>query len=126
MKPEPAVFTKDKPCTKAELWRCFRADPHNKRGLEVFRLTSPGGFWSVQVDEAHAIIGKNAPRYMESKGYLVVDRTPRSEFYRLTPAGEDWLINGIKAYAKNHPVEAAKLPYLPLSASPGRVIRRRR
>jgi hypothetical protein len=110
MKPEAKHFTKNSPCSKADLWRCFRR--------------SPKGFATVQVDEAHAVIGKNAPRYMQVKQYLVIDKTPSGDFYRITPLGEQWLITGIKAYVKNHPAEKSKLSFLPGDTVPGRRIRR--
>lgn len=110
MKPAVAVFTKANPVNKADLWRCFRR--------------SPNGFATVQVDAAHAVIGRNAPRYMEVKQYLVVDKTPRGDFYRITPLGEDWLTRGIKAFVKNHPVEKANLPFFPGEVGRQRRVRR--
>lgn len=110
MKPEVRVFTKDRPVNKADLWACFRRGPR--------------GFATVQVDEAHAVIGKNAPRYLETKQYLVVDRTPQGDTYRLTPLGEVWLTAGIKAYVKNHPAEAEDIQFLPGTEAPPRRVRR--
>lgn len=112
MKPVPAIFTKDNPVTKRELWACFR------RSLR--------GFATVQVDDAHAIIGLNAPRYLERKEYLVKHTAAGGDFYKLTPLGEEWLASGIKAYAKNHPAVAGSIPFLDDSKVPGRRVRTRR
>lgn len=113
MKPQPAKFTKDNPVTKFELWRCFKRSPHN-------------GFATVQVDEAHSIIGLNAPRYMERSGYLFRETRGQGEFYTLTQTGEEWLTRGILAYAKNHPQRATEIPFLPGVTTSRRRVRRRR
>lgn len=99
MKPKVAVFTKDNPVKKTHLWKCF------KRHLS--------GFARVQVDEAHSIIGKNAPRYLEKQGYLIKDCEEDGDFYSLTLVGEQWLTSGIKAYAENHPIEAVDIKFFP-------------
>ena len=110
MKPEVAVFTRDNPVRKPDLWRCFRRS-HN-------------GFATVQVDDAHAIIGKNAPRYMEREGFLVREETSKGDYYVITTKGGEWLIRGIEAYVKNHPSARAEIEFFPGSAPPGRRIRR--
>lgn len=101
MKPEPRVFSKAQPCTKKEIWQCFRSER---------------GFRRVQVDQAHAIIGLNVPRVMERNGYLFVNRSAMADHYELTPAGMEWLRAGIQAYARNHPSEA--IPFLTAGAAP--------
>ena len=112
MKPEVAVFTKERPVNKVDLWYCFRR--------------SPSAFAVVQVDAAHAIIGKNAPRYLEKKGYLERRASKQAEHYALTKTGEAWLGAGIKAYAKNHPAEVPNIPFFPGAEAPlKRIIRRR-
>jgi len=112
MKPKVAQFTKDNPVTKLELWRCFKRDL--------------SGFAKVQVDQAHAIVGKNAPRYLERQGYLIKDCTEEGDFYYLTLTGEHWLINGIKAYAKNHPAERESIAFFPDDAPKARRVVRKR
>lgn len=97
MKPEVKVFTKDHPCTKADIWRCFR---------------TATGFKPVQVDIAHSQIGKNVPRVMERNGYLVKTLGVSADHYVLTDDGEQWLIRGIESYMKNHPAERDSIPYL--------------
>ena len=111
MKPEVALFTKDRPVTKKELWTCFRRK---------------SGFVEVQVDEAHAVIGKNAPRYMERKEYLVKNTRADGDFYSLTPLGEKWLTDGIKSYVKNHPSERGTISFYPESKPAARRIVRSR
>lgn len=88
MKPEVKVFTRQQPCTKADIWQCFWVN---------------GRFATVQVDQAHAIIGKNVPRVMERNGYLINKTTARDDSYYLTPEGQSWLRKGIESYVKNHP-----------------------
>ena len=112
MKPEVAVFTKERPVNKVDLWRCFRR--------------SPTAFAVVQVDDAHSIIGKNAPRYLEKKGYLRRETVRQVDRYVLTKTGEEWLNTGIIAYAKNHPAERAAIPFFPGANTKVKRITRRR
>lgn len=98
MKPEVRVFTKDQPCTKKELWECFRG----RRG-----------FRKVQVAEAQSVIGKNAPKNMLRNGYAEVVSHRRAEYYQLTDKGQEWLQKGILSFAKRHPEVAEQIPYLP-------------
>ncbi len=112
MKPNVAVFSRTAPVNKADLWRCFKRDL--------------SGFATVQVDEAHSLIGKNAPRYLERQGYLIKDTRPDGDFYSLTMVGIAWLVNGIKSYAKNHPSERDSIPFFPEDAPAGRRILRKR
>lgn len=100
MKPEVKVFTRDNPCTKADLWRCFR---------------TATGFDMVPVPIAHSIIGVNAPRGLEAKGRLTVEKRHQSDSYCLTQEGEQWLLEGMQRYLKNHPSEISKVRYLPRS-----------
>lgn len=108
MKPLPKVFSKENPCSKKDLWLCFR---------------TARGWRGVQVDEAHSIIGVNAPRYLERQGYLLKDAGAGTDVYLLTAAGEEWLTRGIQSYLKNHPSEVGEIPFLS-APSRGRRIRR--
>lgn len=108
MKPLPKVFSKENPCSKKDLWLCFRTSR---------------GFREVQVDEAHSIIGVNSPRYLERQGYLIKGEGAGMDTYLLTAAGEAYLTKGIQAYLKNHPAEAGEIPFLS-APSRGRRIRR--
>ena len=110
MKPEPKRFTKDNPVRKTDIWRCFRKSD---------------SFRSVQVDMAYHLIGKNAPRYMEKKGYLVRENQARGDYYTLTSSGEEWLTKGIIAHLKNHPADKSLITELPQDR-PARRVRRRR
>lgn len=99
MKPEVRVFTKDSPCTKYEIWQCFRA---------------ASGFVQVAVPDAQALIGANVPRVMEREGRLV--RRPSAtgpDYYALTEEGKDWLLRGFKAYLKNHPLALGRSKFVP-------------
>lgn len=96
MKPEPRVFDKGSPCTKLEIWNCFRG----RRG-----------WLSVQVDVAHSMIGVNVPRVMERDGKLIKVTTAKGDFYELTDYGHDWLLAGIKSFVRNHPSRVDELQY---------------
>lgn len=98
MKPPPAVFTRQHPCTKLHLWNCFRG----RRG-----------FLTVPVVQAQALIGVNAPRVMERAGNLTRVVLRNVDYYRLTPEGEAWLTNGASAYLRNHPSDAPLMQYPP-------------
>ena len=98
MKPEPKQFDKQNPCTKFDLWQCFRG----KRG-----------FVRVQIDEAHAIIGLNAPRNMRYHGYVQMVEVRNVEYYELTSLGRAWLMEGFHRYIKAHPERMTEVKYLP-------------
>jgi hypothetical protein len=98
VKPEPRVFTKDNPCTKLDIWNCFRG---------------PNGFVAQPVVEAQTFIGANVPRVMEREGRLVKKTIKNTDYYVLTEAGEEWLAEGFARYLKNHPSHASQAVYLP-------------
>lgn len=110
MRPEPAKFTKDRPCTKLHIWTCFYG---------------ANGFVDVQVDQAHAVIGLNVPRVLERAGRIV--KIPKGDalMYRVTQAGRTWMTDGILAYLKNHPEDSRLVKYYPDGGQP-RVRRVRR
>jgi len=98
MKPEVRVFDKQNPCTKIEIYNCFRG---------------PRGYRSVQVDVAHSLIGTNVPRVMERDGKIIKDRQPRGDYYELTEYGEEWLDKGIRSFLRNHPSRLDEVQYPP-------------
>lgn len=100
MKPIAKRFTRDNPCTKLELWQCFR---------------SATGFRRVPVVEAHAIIGVNVPRIMEREGRMVRVEKQGIEYYELTTDGGEWLLQGFNRYLKNHPSHVARASHIPTS-----------
>ena len=110
MKPEVRTFTRESPCTKKDLWQCFRG---------------PTGYRRVLVAVAHSQIGVNAPRVMERQGYLVKETTAQGDYYTLTKDGRSWLEKGIRAYVKNHPAERGEVQYLDIEQPAHRVTRRR-
>lgn len=111
MKPEPAKFSRDNPCTKLHLHNCF---------------ATADGYAPRPVVDAQAEIGLNAPRYMERKGYLHCVTRKSVDYYVLTSEGEQWIAQGIARYIKNHPSEAGRVKYTKMSAPVRRVIRLRR
>lgn len=98
MKPPVAVFSKEKPCSKLQIWNAFRG----RRA-----------FGSVLVVDAQAQIGVNVPRIMEREGRLVRREVAGQDIYTLTPDGEGWLFAGMQAYLKNHPADVEKANFLP-------------
>jgi len=108
-KPEIAVFDRQNPCTKVEIWNCF----HGRTG-----------FKRVQVDVAKSVIGANVPRVMEREGRLVVEKGKKEDLFILTPVGEVWLTEGIKRYLKNHPAEVADVKYPPKATIKKRRVRK--
>ena len=96
MRPAIRVFTRDKPCTKKDIWIAFR------------RRT---GFAILQVDKAHAEIGVNVPRVMEREGRLVRLTVNAVDYYKLTLEGQEWLLRGMANYIRNHPSEEATIPF---------------
>lgn len=111
MMPVVKTFTRDDPCTKKDLWTCFRDER---------------GFRKVQIAQAQSVIGINAPRVMERNGYLVKETYRNAEWYALTFEGEQWLMRGIYSYVKNHPSERSSIPFLGETTVRGRASRLRR
>jgi len=97
MKPEPAKFTRENPCTKKHIWNCF---------------ASATGFTAVPVVEAQKQIGVNAPRVMERNARLTVVTRRGVDYYELTSEGKAWLRAGAEAYIRNHPSESGDFRYL--------------
>ncbi len=112
MKPDVKLFTKSAPCTKVDLWRCFKQ--------------SAVGFARVQVAVAHSIIGLNSPKYLTKHEYAVREDGRGGDFYRLTPLGQQWLIDGIKRYTVNHPEALTEVEFHPDKPVAGRRIVRSR
>lgn len=110
MKPEVKVFTRENPCTKLDIWNCFRART---------------GFVKVPVVEAQAQIGANVPRVMEREGRLEKAEARGVEYYVLTAEGEEWLSTGFARYLKNHPSHAPQAKFLPSGSSSSRLRRTR-
>lgn len=98
MKPIAKVFTKDNPCTKLDIWQCFRIAT---------------GFRRVPVGEAHTYIGLNVPRVMEREGRLLRVEDQGIEYYELTTDGGNWLAEGFRRYLKNHPSRVSRAKHLP-------------
>lgn len=98
MKPEVKIFTRDNPCTKLEIWNCFR---------------SLRGFVQVPVVDAQAQIGANVPRVMEREGRLMRTEDRGVDYYRLTSLGEEWLTTGFRQYLKNHPYKTPEAKHVP-------------
>lgn len=93
MKPMVKQFSRDQPCTKLEIWNCFKG----RRGWR-----------RVQVDIAHSKVGINAPRYMLKQGYLTVGENRQVEYYSVTRKGQDWLWTKFRSYLINHPEDRSR------------------
>ena len=75
-------FTKENPCTKVDLWNCFR---------------SKRRFTAVPIVKAQEIIGRNVPNHLVNQGFATRD----DEKIRLTSEGEEWLKKGAERYIRN-------------------------
>ena len=95
--PVPAVFTRDEPVTKIELWNCFH-DPATQFQFRDRLLV-----------EARAIIGLNAPKYLINRGYAAVKNGVNADYLGLTAEGQAWLLAGISRFLKNHPERAKEV-----------------
>lgn len=98
MKPPVKRFTRGNPCTKLDIWNCFRAK---------------SGFVAVDMFLAQSMIGLNVPRVMERNGYLRLEHGPKALCYVLTEEGEAWLDRGMRSFLRNHPARADEVKYLP-------------
>lgn len=88
MKPQVKVFTRDNPCKKIDIWNTFK-------GVR--------GWKRVQVDQAHAVMGLNAPKNMLKNEYLDKVTVGSSDYYKLTEVGITWLVSKFKNYLMAHP-----------------------
>lgn len=98
-----AKFTRESPCTKLELWNCFR---------------SAKGYLPVPVVNAKAQIGDNAPKYMLREGYIRLSTVAGVDYYLLTTEGARWLEKGIARHVELHPETESQLAFpIPGTAS---------
>ena len=101
VQPKPTKkFTRDAPCTKVDLWNCFRD------GLR---------FKPRPVVEARGEIGAPAPRYLIKKEYLTLCTVGNVEYYELTERGRHWLTDGLKEFLKHNPDRTKDCKELPPS-----------
>jgi hypothetical protein len=88
------VFTRDEPCTKIDLFNCFR------RGAK---------YVSRPVVETRGEIGVNSQKYLLRESYARMLAQGNIDFLALTPKGEVWLSKGILRYLELHPDESDKV-----------------
>lgn len=93
-----AVFSKSNPCTKIEIFNCFRG----RRG-----------FRQVEESEVLATIGRHVPRVLVNEGRAERIKTAKGDFYKLTKAGQDWLRVGLRRYLRNYPEKVKLVRNLP-------------
>lgn len=91
---KPKVFTRENPCTKVDLWNCFRQG---------------GKFVSVPVVQAQSVIGVNVPKYLLREGYATAVARKGVDYYTLSRAGESWLQSGVTKHLQRHPSDQALL-----------------
>lgn len=96
---KPKHFDRENPCTKVDLHNCF---------------FKGGEYVSRKLIEAKTVIGENAPKYLLSKGYAVLQTQKGVDYYALTKDGELWLISGLLKHLKLHPECALDCRELPL------------
>lgn len=92
-------FTRDNPCTKVDLWNCFRA---------------ASGFVRRPVVEARGEIGLNAPKYLLREGYAMTYTVQGIDYYELTDTGKDWLTRGLTKHLEKHPEDRKRVRNLPM------------
>lgn len=85
---EVKVFTRDNPCTKVDLWNCFRPKDN---------------FEPRPVVEARGEIGLNAPKYLLREGYAMAYTMKGIDYYELTTTGQQWLTRGLVKHLEKHP-----------------------
>lgn len=104
------VFTRESPCTKVDLYNCFR------RG---------DGFIPRPTVQTRGEIGENAPKYLRREGYARLYEANGIDCLELTDEGEAWLLSGLARYLEMHPEEVANLeqPY-PGVTEPRRTVTR--
>lgn len=106
------VFSREEPCTKIDLFNCFR------RG---------GKYVPRPVVETRGEIGENSPKYMLREGYARMLAQRGIDYLVLTEKGEAWLTRGVRRYVEIHPAEAEKLEQpLPAQHTVKVVVRRAR
>jgi|SRR5471030_1188101 len=88
------VFTRDNPCTKVDLFNCFKGEDQ---------------FVARAVVETRGEIGLNAPKYMVKNGFVRRYDSGNIEYYELTDEGRDWLIAGLKRHLELHPEDEGKV-----------------
>lgn len=117
----PATFTKERPCNKTHLHNAFF---DGKKYVDRLLV------------HAQAVIGKNCPRYLIRKGFVVQRLIGSVDWYCLTPAGKQWLQAGISRHLALHPADINLCTHLPPGfirqggkahkTGPSPIIRRRR
>ena len=101
--PQPKVFTKDRPCSKVEIWNCFRG-PRNWRSRPIV--------------DARAVIGCNVPNVLIKAGRARMSSSGRVDTIALTEEGREWLKTGLKRYLVNNPQRASEAKNLPKDMRP--------
>lgn len=92
MPPKPAArqFSKTNPCSKIDIFNCFRSE----RGAD----------WRPRlVVDTHALLGRNVPYRMVSDGRLEKYEQGNAEWYRLTDKGEKWVYEATLRYVRKDP-----------------------
>ncbi len=90
------VFSRDDPCTKVHIFNAF-AVVAPRGGI---------GYRDLSVVESRGEIGLNTPKYLRREGYAEIVAKGPVEYYRLTPQGKQWLVDGLKRHLELHPEDA--------------------
>lgn len=94
----PAQFSREHPCTKLHLHNCFFDGKQ---------------YVDRPLVHAQAVIGKNAPRYLIDKGFVIQRLMNGVDMYCLTKDGKQWLQAGIARHLVLHPEDIKRCKYLP-------------
>lgn len=87
-------FTKDAPCSKVDIWNCFRG--------HKFTLWRDGTH-SVDIVWARSVIGRHVPRALVNAGRAEIQEVDGEMHIRTTEVGEEWLVDGTFRYVSNQP-----------------------
>ena len=91
---EDRKFSKERPCSKIEIWNAFY-------GTGSVKLAD--GSRSTDLSRARSIIGRHVPRVMCTEGRAEYATVDGEDHICLTMRGEVWLRVGLERYIENNP-----------------------
>lgn len=101
---EEISFSKDRPCSKVEVWNAFHGDG----------AITHGGMPATDLARARAIIGRHVPRALRKQGRAFEVESQGQYLLVLTEGGDSWLRTGTLRYLKNHPERVDEVENLPI------------
>lgn len=89
---QPAIFTRENPCTKVHLHNAF---------VKVNNVYGP-----TSVVEFCSIAGVNSRKYLKREGYVREYLLGGVDYIELTEEGREWLRKGLARHLELHPEDA--------------------